>query len=195
MPFSDEHYRFLVEDVLGVRPERIAALVERIERTHAGADQARALARSFVPRAALTGIPSGLSPSLAKTFGLALIEERSALRQRVSLVAALAYLDDASFFGKDDWPRRALGLESLDDGTMFALRECARFVVRLVALRGARRLGAYVPFGGFAVGAAAGAINAIEMSAFATRVLDARTERMAKGSSRRAPRTAPMPAQ
>jgi hypothetical protein len=184
MQITEEHLRIFVEDVLGVRPERIAALVERIERTHPGVDPARAIARSFVPRAALTGVPSGLTPSLPKTIALAFVEQRSALRQRASLLAALAYLDDATFFNQDDWPRRALGLDKTDDGAMLALREAARFTVRLVALRGARRLSAFVPFSGWAVGAAAGAINAIEMGAFATRVLEERAERIAAKSTR-----------
>lgn len=194
MPITEEHLRIFVENVLGVRPDRIAALVERIERTSHGADPARAIARSFVPRALVTGVPSGLTPSLAKTIALAVVEQRAALRQRASLIAALAYLDDASFFSDDDWPRRALGLESIDDSTMLALRECARFVVRLVALRGARRLSALVPFSGWAVGAAAGAINAVEMGAFATRLLEARAERIASKGKRVERASVPIPA-
>jgi hypothetical protein len=91
------------------------------------------------------------------------------------MIAALEYLDDPGFFGRDDWPRCALGL---DDGepSELVLRQSARFVLRLVAMRGAQRLSAMIPlpFTGWIGGAAGALFNGIEMRAFEERALGRR---------------------
>ncbi len=168
MPLEDDRWRFIVETVLGVRREDCEALVARIAARHPAHERRAALARSFVPRATITGAPSGWSEVLSRTLGLSLIEERSIMGQRATLLASLGLLDDPRFFEREGWPKRALGISPDDSGAVFVLREGVRFALRLAVIRGAHRATRLLGRrGARLVGAVTGAaFNAFEQLAF-----------------------------
>ncbi len=183
MPISDEHWRFLVEELLGVTPERCDELVERIERRHPQSEQARALARSFRPRAIMSGFTTGLTGSITKASALALLEERGALRNRVMLRACLHRLDDRHFFARDDWPRCALGIDQ-DAGALAVLApELIRTIVRTVIVRATRRMTAFVPsrISTWASASAGALFSAIELERFARIAIEEREQTFVRG--------------
>jgi hypothetical protein len=176
MPLSDEQWRFVVEDVLGVRPLLCEALVDGVAGRHPADERPRALARVIVPRALIAGAPSGLADTASQAVGLALIEQRAMMRHRATLLASLGYLDDRRFFERPGWPRRALGLSVHGTGLGVATSESVRFGLRFAFVRGARVVGR--PFGRrvsswLAMGAGT-LFDAVEMIGFAEAALDER---------------------
>lgn len=169
MPLTDDQWRFIVEDLLGVRPGRCEALVAAIAQSHPEPERASALAKSFLPRAMMIGVPTGTTEALPGALVLALIEQRAVMRQRATLLASLGLLDDPRFFERSEWPRRALGIEQDEGGALVVAREGARFALRFAVVRGSRRATRWLGRRAASViGAGVGAaFNTVEQLAFA----------------------------
>jgi hypothetical protein len=196
MPLSDEQWRLVVEDILGVRPTECQALVDGIAARHPAVERARALVRALAARAVIAGAPSGLAASLPRALGLAVLEQRAMMRHRATLLASLRYLDDPRFFERHDWARQALGLTARSTGVSVVTNEGVRFGLRLAFVRGART--ATRPLGrrvSSLVGAGAGALfNTIELFGFGEVVLEEReaTHRCAVAESSPSARVVPL---
>lgn len=149
---------WLVTELLGLRPERVEAELDRLREERGGGDARRethALFERYRVRAALSGVVSG-----ARSSGLvpSLLEHQRALRRRALLHACLLRLHDPALFDDDAWPRRALGLRERAPLRQLALRELTRFGLRFALVRGARAALTALPgplavIGGGALGA------------------------------------------
>lgn len=185
MPLTDAHWRFLAEEVLDVRPEHCVAIVRGIEARHPDESRARALGRSFLARTTLAGVAPGTTDARWRGVALSILEARAVVRQRALFRACLGVLDDPRFFERDDWARRALGLDETGAAQIAAaiVRASLRFAIVRTARRATRWIG---PGMASIAGASTGALfNTIEQAAFVTALL-AKHERAHRRAAERA---------
>jgi hypothetical protein len=177
MLLSKSAWHFIVEDLLGVRPEECAHLMARADRDASADDVLRTVSRTLIARSTIAGVAPGVTESWLRTIPLALLEQRSAMQKRALLVACASYLDDPGFFDRPDWPLVALGGDEENDA-MIAIREAARFALRLTIVRAAHAGMAALPFSRWLAGGVGAAFNAFEMGILTKRLVREREARL-----------------